>query len=567
MPADIADKLYYFQDFKCAVAGVDYAVMSVVLAMQESGIPTVVLTINPKDNPNAADISTASVEEFSAWHSKLQAKANTTEGKVDLSFSVKSKSETQEISLKDWQLTQVGFDNIAASGGFNAKLVIQHPVYAATNAVLAMLDTYYDSGIGDSLTKSDIVTMILASMDKYLKQKNPNTEKEEEGSIVSESATTINAEAVKAIDVVLHKKAVAALKVLKDHLEWDPDYKGGNTPFPGVEGFDDHLALSGLEVGAYLIDRASPYHTFMSMAGQMILTTRGAFNNDKLRVRPFEPWAASELKIKVDELSQIALPVYSVNAVSGVVTMGSERTIVVSNAADGSVKGQAEQGPTVIFGGYLAMADRVDGYVRSINMPDWITAFAAGDPAGPALANQGGQNSDPGITASGKDPDVDNSTLEFSETLETMLNAYGHDDFWRGFRADVTVSAGLKLTLAKDGKPLRPGIVVDLVSSDDKVVLTCYIISVQHTISVQDAQAYTSIVGSYVRGPEGVGSGDTRVYNPGSPVTSAIYSKTVKGSGTKKSTGASKTPVPSGQTVVAEESYNEFTAGMPTGVS
>ena len=567
MAADIADRLYYFQDFKCTVAGVDYAVMSVVLAMQESGIPTVVLTINPQDKPNAADISTASVEEFSAWHSKLQAKANTAEGKVNLSFSVKSKSDTQKIDLKDWLLTQVGFDNIAASGGFNAKLVIQHPVYAATNAVLAMLDTYYDSGIGDSLTKSDIVTMILASMDKYLKQKNPNTKKED-ASVVSEDSATIKAETVKAIDVVLHKKAVDALKALKNSLEWDPDYKGGNTPFPGVEGFDDHLALSGLEVGAYLIDRASPYHTFMAMAGQMILTTRGAFNNDKLRVRPFEPWAASELKIKVDELTQIALPVYSVNAVSGVVTMGSERTLVISNAADGSVKGQREQGPTVIFGGYLEMAARVDGYVRSINMPDWITAFVAGDPAGPAMASQGGQNSNPSMSADGKtDPDVDNSTLEFSATLETMLNAYGHDDFWRGFRADVTVSAGLKLTLAKDGKPLRPGIVVDLVSGDDKVVLTCYIISVQHTISVQDAQAYTSVVGSYVRGPEGVGSGDARVYNPGSPVTSAIYSKAVKGSGTKKSAGASKTPAPSKQIDAAEEAHNKFNAGMPTGVS
>lgn len=504
MANDTVDRIYFIDKFKFTVNAVEYAVMELQITMQLSGIPTVVLTINPQPTPNPDSVTTAGIEDFAYWMGLLQSQVNTPTGIASLNFTVNSSDgvDSQPVSLIDWPITQVGFGNISAIGGFNTYVVLQHPIYTSTTAILSMINTYKAASQIEQITLSDIVSMLLESMDLYLKQKNPATADNAgaEGPSIGGDLT------IEELDIIAHGKAVEALKQLREHIEWDPLYTGNKTPFAAVSAdFLDHLITGGgLSMDTYLFDRNSPYDTLMSILDQMMLVTY--WTNGNIKVGPLEPWAAPASVIYVDEVSTIDLPVYAINPISAVAVLGEKSDADYLNTAEGKVTndGKILGSNTVIYGGYFKLAAVLEGYVRVINTPDWIVDYGLGASVAKALAENDINGSDVETTGA-MTAAMDKARIALTDDLNSILNAYCEDEFWSKYRVDNVVSMGLRLLISEGGVAiLRPGKVLELRSVDETPILACYITQVVHTISVQSARAYTSITGNRVRGSEGI---------------------------------------------------------------
>ena len=518
MAFDAAQYLYTVESFNCTLAGVKYAVSGVTLAVQDSGVPTAVLVINPQPNPNPKIVVLPTVEDFSGWQAALQSKVNTPAGIGSLSFSLKCKADIQKIDIKDWSLVQVGFDKISAAGDFSTVVVLQHPIYKAATGVMAMLNTYKAGAEGDPLTGGDVIAMMLDGMDKYLQQREPGNT-----ALSSDTEAGVNEGTIQAIDKKSWGVARASLDALKDNIQWDPDYAGGKFPLVTIsDAVKDYLSLGGLAPDMYLLDRGSPYHTLMTMAGEMMLTSRSGFNNDKLKFRPMEPWAKSALKIKIQDVSQIDLPIYTANPVNAVGVLGAACNTDLSTLEKGNISKQTSANPQdiALIGGFFDFASKLKGFSKLINMPGWLSSYDNGTPSGGAYDDRNGNNSDTAINNSGRNPNADEARDALMTDWNAIANAVGQDEFWRSFRAEAFTSLGTRLMITTpDGKPVLPGFVCDVVSGDGTVVISCYITTVQHTISVSQCKAYTSIGGVYSRTAGGV----TGIYSPGQDVKSRMY--------------------------------------------
>ena len=520
------DFVYTFENvlFKVISSGNSYAVSAVSATAQECGIPTIVLTINPKPNPNAASIEVPTLSDFMAWHGELQALAATKRKKVSFYLKAICSNEVQEIDIKEWVLTQAGMLEVGAGGSFSTQVVIQHPIYGAGSGLLAFFDHYKLGAMGSRLPRRDnIVNLIVDAIALSLKQRNPDNSVE----VPMESVTKeVTIKTIKEIDKAVYAKAVQSHAILKKWLQWDPAYTRGTIPFAFADDTiaEDYYAYGGINTGAYLEDKGSPYSVFMAMATQMMLMTYGTFSDDPIKVRPSEPWAENDTYVRQVEISSVAMPTGSLLRINGVLATGiSAQSDIYQNAGDKTGDTQLKHEDTKVGGAYVDKWTAIEGATKVIGTPDFLGTYLGGKDSSNGFSNEDFQNNELSESTGASDPNAAAAAAKLDAVRIAILNAYCHDEFWRTFGSDVTLGlvTRLLITEASDsGKlSLRPGNILRMLGDNDTLLYTCYITTVQHVISVEEGRAYTSIQGTYARGPEGIPG----VYSPFSPVYSKVY--------------------------------------------
>jgi hypothetical protein len=523
MAFNASSYVYTFEDVSFKVAGKSYAVSGVSATLQECGMPSIILTVNPKPDPGTNDVETPTLTDFMGWHGALQALAATKKTVASLTVKGVSETDTQELTVTKWLFTQAGILEVGAAGSFSTQVVLQHPLFAATNGELAFCNKYNDGEYGAKLEGdiSDMSSLVVSSIKNYLDFRNPDAGEKDEGA-TAELAEKV-ADTILKIDETVHARALEAYEALKANITWDAFYAGERIAFQvhDPEIVDNYYAIGGICPDGYLESRMSPYTVFMTMLAQMMLVTYGTVSDDPVKVRPAEPWSAAEAFIYEEEISSIILPPESRVRISG--TLGRSVLSVVDVEQNNNCTVSDTKMPhslIVTSGAYVDMSGLINGTIKEIYPPEFIARGFGGDPNGLVHSVRENVNTEAIVMAGGSDPNAAAAAIQLDGYKLKIMNDYCHDDFWRTYGSDVTLGLVTRLMVkTRKGVLLRPGMVLTVLGDGDKPVYTCYITTVQHNISVQEGRAFTSLQGSYARGPEGIKG----VYDPAKPVTSKIY--------------------------------------------
>jgi len=507
--------VYTIDGCEFKLAGKAYAVSKIQLSSTESSIPTAELIINPKPDANAEDVEVLKLSTMLDYISVIQSYANNPKGICEFKLALASESDSYHVQFEKWLLVDAGL-SVGASGELACRVTMQHPIQAASNSTIVMMNSYTRNSGVSTVEGTDIAACIIAGLDRYLNQHTETGATIEPGdSEMSETAGTI--------DKYTMAKAKASVATLQDYVVWDYE---APMPFSAVSEFEYLFKGACVNPDNYIQEGLSPYHTMMAMMDELMIGTSGAFDDKPIKAFPREPWGKIKLAFKESELAALQLPKAAANLISGVAVLSTPETITYKETTDGNTDRASSvlDGNMAIRGGYVDKADKINGRLYVVNPPSFFGVFSRKEQGAVGVDGQPEANNDKIDTDGGRTAELDVPMLAWSESMRTAVRAWAHDYFWKVYRSNFAMMLRIKFMTEKDGVPVVPGQVCQLTDDDGITLYMCYIVSVTHVLDVPGRQAYTEIVGYYSRGKTGI----VDVIDPGDIQESWIFNGETK---------------------------------------
>jgi len=494
--------IYGIDSFKFTVDDKEYPVSQVDMSTMDNGIPGIKLVIAAVKSVDSTT-EAVTIDKLIEYQNELQQKTGLTGTKTKLEFTISCPKDKQTIKLENWVLAGAGIDPAGSGGMISATVSLLHPIYNANKATLTLYN--YDNSVRSpdpsKIKGNDVITSCFDAMKKYIKQKTP-------GKAKTRTATqAVNKNTIKNVE--------DALTVLEDNVVWYGE-TGSGFPFgtATMKKVTKWCLWSMIQ-----LDGASPYRAYDSVAGSFMLTRSGTFLDDPIHVYPMSPWSKSIGHIYDSEVSNISLPAVDTNPVSGVlVKYKGGKDTEFGYLPPGYIKNVKGEGRTLVEGQngagiYLKYATALTGRILTPTLPMWISSSLkrGNPPKGPVITSINNGSGEKYDTAAEK---LFNTSMR---RFGTMANKWAEDVFWHHYRAGVGVAFNCRFMMTNPNVDtpdnfLRPGVCMTLRSSTtDDDLLQFYLYRVEHCLNVASGQAYTRLVGQYVRPIDGIKSDKTTV--------------------------------------------------------
>lgn len=487
--------LVTFDNVSAAIGGIELsAIAELRLAASANGVPALTLLVDP-NQPSKGEAEALSstgladaARNVEGYRSMVKSEAT-----LELSFLVNTIPGAQEwFSLTGWVLTDVSLSPVEMHGVCYASLTFMHPICKADfgGAVPGLLST---SDTLLPLAGKDPFSAFTAALNAYANAPR-NPPEDVSGGIGTSPA---------AVQKTVIDKLQSATQALQATVAWE-----GGAGLPCVSqliGWSDFIA-KGLAVYAAPSEGSSVLNRFL---GQFVpecsLALGGDYTQPKLSLTKFEPWADPSLYISDGAILSMQFPQKDPAPLSGVsmVTLGTD------NATGPSWHRETKQlslKPASIF--YVPRSELdapyMYGPIYRMSEPAWLVSarsymLAASD-TGKSDAG-GGFNSPSTI---GRDQAAPVSSVPNggeSQKYNRAMLACAKAFYTTLLMKDFTFTLTLPLTFDVSGGKLCPGKVLS-VESDGNSVVTGYVTSVIHVVSVPSRTATTVVTCAYPRIPD-----------------------------------------------------------------
>jgi hypothetical protein len=510
-------------------------VASIKFEMANNTIPVAHLVVDPSKeaagatptpNENALLPKAPTLASLSDMYKTLQTKVNLKTVLVSVTGDIACNSDKQKLQLALWRLTGVGIAGLSASGSFSLTLTITHPAYDATKGGCWLPNHEDIAKVPDELLnrQTDPLVGFVEACSAYLAKAKNGVDDANNGEFGSEGESAGTDPTLKELTDVILPSAEAAVFALALNTAW---YKadGEDVPFASSSATASQVAaIMGRAYWPYTgRPSMSVWDVFTSIVCPAFeITVNGDPSGNQLVVTPFAPWGKPVAVIYDDEIADISLPSEDADPLAAVLasyhdsTMEADWGIYVA-----AVTGTGEAGATVKEitqgGGFLEpLKQGILGKIMVLNPPAWARDFLK---YRAALVGEGEDSVyplDAGIyisainsAASDSTPAAANPNREDYTTYRKLLNVWCRQAFYRGYRYSMGVTMRVRLMITNPefknvpGQYLRPGITIEVRSrSADETIFYFYISAVTHVMDSQNAQAYTTVQGSYLRADE-----------------------------------------------------------------
>ena len=496
------DWIYTVEDFKFTVDGKEYPVSSVYMSNADNGIPGIQLTLAAVGSVDSTT-ETVTLAKLIEYQNELQAKAGLKETKVHLSFTVTSAKDTQKISLDKWVLSAAGIDPAAYQGALTARVTLLHPIHLSTTSTLTLYNYTDHSTAPDDIDGANVMEAILSVMKISLDNKSDDM-----ADLYGDDNESTE-DKIEALNSANMTKAQNAYEALKKNIVWK-GAGGANYPADDDSDADMDAVIKQFLWNNVQMDGATPYQTFDSLCGEMMLCRSGDFSDDPVWVHPIVAWAPVRDSVYDTDLINVSLPANDPDPIAGTMVQfetakGTNFGFMRPDYIEYLTKSKPVMPEEINGAGlFLDYAASLMGRIRILRLPPWIVA----------MIRSGASSGDFGMTET-NDPgkmdqvyDNESSALYNTdmEDVAAITNIWAKDMFYQTYRASTGMSLTCRFMMnLESGKSVRPAMGMALkerATGRDLMYFT--VIRVNHYIDVDKKRAYSKIVGQFVRPPEGI---------------------------------------------------------------
>lgn len=467
--------IYKVTDATLSVDGENYPVGSFRLYLPENGIPSVTIGFDANSIGTRANNSVkyASVSEyFRVYHSAQNLCDN--RKIADFSFVVTpaaGNGSAQTITLKNWICSVSAFDRFSASGGIVFGLTLKHPAYKLyrsasnlTNLTISQL-----SSITADKEGFNPVDALIRDMRAYAKDSNPT------------------APALKE----MHTAYIDIISVAEKVLDW----KGFDWPVP--VGSDLQPSMRDA-VRAYVVNVLSSSNPFRAIVDNLLpdwfLTAKATYG-DKLKISPFNPWAAPKYSINVNTLSDFNFPPDESDPVSGVYISGSWLDTVARGCFSTPEKPEEQTDAVATFDPNVGV-----GSIQRYDLPVWAK-HAIIHASSPSTLD-GEKHTDAGAAGYGDTIPPADVTQEQFKNYNEFINKICRALYITKYKSTTSIAIAAPLMVSHAGELLLPGEVCAIIDETGKEGLRFYVTDVVISADMAGQQARTELQGRFVRTPE-----------------------------------------------------------------
>lgn len=533
------DNVYTFENVKFDVGGREFLVSRIRINLVEGSVPDVRVVVDPAHVPGdpVVPATAATLSTLAQFNEELQILA-IEKAKSNLSFEIHRKGELDhKIELKDWICQASGITSAGASGSFANEVQIVHPLERAdesTTLLTGYTERDAEFPIKETKKYKDPIDAIVQVLRKLKDFKRANLEDDVVARVEPNICTKdqLGDYKVKKIEQALNDSFGRAADIIEKHLEWDK-FDGKYADWPLPKCFEDEL-LEGLKnsMPNYVLSNdISPIEAIkQSIGSDFGATLIPLFTEEKLKMRPYTPWADVSILIYDDEISDLNFPGADAAPIGGIMISKSATAQGGYTSLHG--KGVHKRKLTSVFG-YIPKKvqdepEKSGGRFVPLRVPSWISSLAIreagslGKDTNPQTAETKGSMTTPANNSYGTlQPNEDHNKYSASQDLvDSAVVVLAHQYFLSMFRGQVQTSLRTKLMIKTPNSQapeqlICPGYVCRILSRSntntysavvppDKPLYDFYITNVEHVIDVQSAQCYTTIGGRHCRPPGGI---------------------------------------------------------------
>ena len=489
------------------------------LMLTHNGIPALRINTVPKeyktDKPSQdGEADVASLDEFVNWYNKLaEASEDTSKRVSDFYFqAVSSGGDTQELDLKGWLLTAVGYGGLSASGAMQLSLELVHPAKKINECAVnffGLIDNS-DAFLPFNISGTDVYAGMVKTLELY-----------------SKSSTAFSSAISDPEYKIMQQKFENAREAFGQHIKWN-DAKHG-WPDDSLSEISEYIPYALWDY-VWSIHSATLWDGFVHhIVDDWHVSIRPTYWETALTMEPYAPWAAAELSISSNDISDLTLPPADPQNVSGAITLASAPELGSFTAFVNPQAAALGESDAAIW----LEADTIGGAIVSFTPPPWYfraLTYSGQAANGGALGSNTDNNSNMPMSATGSVADLTNISPDVLLYIQNHLKAFARENFVESFRRmfEVSVMTRLMITYGDDEDHVHPGIVHDIKTESGRTLLTYFATRVIHTVDCVNKQAYTQITGSYLR-REGGPTNITAI--PGGSVDNILYGGTPQADG------------------------------------
>ena len=500
--------LYTFSGVALTLDGTQYNVASVIIALTESGIPEVTLTVDPAHalgDPAAPAVS-STFALIKTLNDKFQLAA-VKRSKATFSMTVQSTgADNYTLTLKDWLCTTAGFGTVSTAG-IGLRLTISHPVVVlnGTSTVLGNIVGYTSASYGQVTNATDIIDIFSKILQQYANTTRQNKPTTTDAVCYAGDMPQSN-EVFNFILTQVRNISDALPRTLVWYQSpgttsrWPFDYCNPElTPYIRYAMVDEMFDGTAFNMWDLLTQRICP---------NFLLSLVPTYTQDQLRVQPAGYWADPQLTVNEYEIESMSLP-----PVDPQPTIG-----VMLSAAMRSSQGGEESFPDQLSHQLAAYA--MIPYIPQmfLNDPTIFGRLVLGNPATwferawwhaqhPKTNALTGISKDGPATVNGESgfPATGTASQFNEDKKKAMLRAYARALFQLTFRRGMQTRLTTRLMIKNESsglpdKIVAPGVVCRVMTAQGKLFYDFYATHVVHVIDVQNNNAHSEIAGMFVRG-------------------------------------------------------------------
>ena len=508
------DWIYTVEKIKFTIDGDEYPVSNLSFCHQHNGIPGIRLGLAASSRGIDSGIQSTDMAELVKYQNKIQAKVNTPGTRTALEFQLVSGADTQTVKLKRWVLQGAGIERLGVDSSVMVSALIMHPAILGRQSSLVVYNYSKEVEEPQDLGGANVYQYFTRAIREYLKK------------VTSDNAYADNVATVTTAMVARTNEAMSALEA---NVVWGVEDREGYSPYP-FKGMDDDVLKPVIQSGIWnmaKIEGSNPLDSLMGMLGEFTLCLAGSFDDNPVKIVPFEPWAPGATIIYDDEINTVEMPSEDPRPIAGVVmkyTSGvSVEYAVLPPGYYINGAGQPNLDPqnTSSAGGEVSkMADLI-GELVVIDPPQWLMIYLAGG----VNENVEYDNDNLNVEKDLQNPGDQGAMADYEDRFpkfQQMAENYCRQHFWTLYRAGVQISLVTRFMLVNpnfktQGNMVLPGITITMASrasgSDDNLMYF-FVDRVQHIIDANAGQAYSQITGSFVRPSDGVYSTSKKVISP-----------------------------------------------------
>jgi hypothetical protein len=478
-----------------------YSVSSFKFSSAHNQLPTFTAVIDGKASVSGNIPTTPrkpTLSEINEVRNELMKYIYNADVTVAVKLGILSKGDAQFIDINEWIIAGVGNTSINARGSYSVSVVASHPLVLADTVHTTIFNSKALSEPADMDGEANLHLKTIDALTKYVElTKDAEMYEQTDGTELDFTKFA--------------RRIEKAISVLQDKMEWN---NRGGTDLPLFEGVT--TAVGG-DINDYFDDMlwrvvlasSNGNHSPLNIIKMFTQPDRGyaigidgSFDDLPVVMSPQVFWGSSTGTIYDDEIADMLSPGVSSYPIAGVICPYPMQTSV-DPTLYAEYKGYERVDSC---GAYLTPAELGEvGPVHRVYLPPWISSYAS-------------------YVADGADefPEVDRNTTFYDADDEVA----GSREYWKGY-AELANAWAKNRFLELYGSGKRCSIQTRLMVSNpnfdtyqnyvrtgenviirsrltNDVLFYFYVLQVEHVIDAQRSQAYTNIVGAYVRPPEGI---------------------------------------------------------------
>ena len=513
-------RVYTFENVLFQTADQGWEVSAFTLILQENGIPTARLTLDPGHwaGEDVEPATTATLGRLVEWHDALQVAAQAKE-KASFQMDIVTNFKVEQaVRLDDWIVTAAGMTGISATGGFALEVEIQHPI-CITNYTGLNLGSFVAPPNMTNVASSDIVAAFVDGINKYA------TTETDLKTLQSSGCGATNSIDLPAIVADYKSKLTKTAAALVETLEWKPALAGAceHEPWPlDLSCFTSMEQLLADTLAEYVsggIDGNIWELLVRHLCPQWQVSVLPTWWMQKLIMTPFTPWGEPSLTVVDTDISDINLPGVDPAPVAGVIChyqvpgQGGDMTALTDRGSDREIVTEA-----LIY----APEGKPDGTYVDFSVPAWLNTLRMklGGKDG-SKTNHAAKEAEGKLkfaSSLGNNAQVNSESSDsYVDVLDTLRGAayyFANQAFLTMYRQMMQITLTTRLLFKSEGSSLVgnwivPGQICRVEAGSEenlpeagKVFVDFYVTNVIHIVDCQAGNAHTEIDGRYVR-PKG----------------------------------------------------------------